>query len=76
MKSRIIEYTIDNYDAISNMVTESNKFNFTYDDSKVYLYYNEELMNTGVVGHNGFLDYLYEIQIQPAVSSITMLTVT
>lgn len=60
VKSRIIEYTIDNYDAISNMVTESNKFNFTYDDSKVYLYYNEELMNTGVVGHNGFLDYLYE----------------
>ena len=59
-KSRIIEYTINNYDAISNMVTNSDKFNFTYDDSKVYLYYNEKLMNTGVIGHNGFLNYLYE----------------
>lgn len=60
VKSRIIEYTVQKYDALSNLVTSTDKFNFTYDDGKVYLYYNDKLMNTGVIGHNGYLNYLYE----------------
>ena len=53
-KSRIIEYTEQSYNTLNNTVTKTNKFNFTYDDSKVYLYYNGELMNYGVIGANGY----------------------
>lgn len=59
-KSRIIEYTEQSYNTLNNTVTKTNKFNFTYDDSKVYLYYNGELMNYGVIGANGYLTTLYE----------------
>lgn len=60
VKSRIIEYTVQKYDALSNFVVSTDKFNFTYDDNRVYLYYNDQLMNTGIMGHNGYLNYLYE----------------
>ena len=59
-KSRIIEYTEEIYNTTNNTVAQTNKFNFTYDDSKVYLYYNGELMNYGIIGTNGYLSTLYE----------------
>lgn len=59
-KSRIIEYTEQNYNTVNNTVANSDKFNFIYDDSKVYLYHNGELMNTGIIGKNGYLSTLYE----------------
>lgn len=59
-KSRIIEYTEEIYNTTNNTVAQTNKFNFTYDDNKVYLYYNGELMNYGIIGTNGYLSTLYE----------------
>lgn len=59
-KSRIIEYMVESYNALNNTVTNTDKFNFKYDDSKVYLYYNGELMNYGVIDANGYLSTLYE----------------
>lgn len=59
-KSRIIEYTVESYNTLNNTVANTDKFNFRYDDSKVYLYYNGELMNYGVIDANGYLSTLYE----------------
>lgn len=59
-KSRIIEYTEQIYNTINNTVARENKFNFIYDDTKVYLYCNKKLMNVGVIGDNGYLTELYE----------------
>lgn len=48
-KSRIIDYTVQTYNTITNTVTREEKFNFIYDDDKVRLYHDGELMNTAVM---------------------------
>ena len=59
-KSRIIDYTVQTYNTITNTVAREEKFNFIYDDDKVRLYHDGELMNTAVMGDNGYISRLYE----------------
>lgn len=59
-KSRIIEYTEQTYNTVNNTVAREDKFNFIYDDTKVYLYCDGELVNTGIIGTNGYLTELYD----------------
>lgn len=59
-KARISEYKIESINTNTGKVAETKTFHFTYDNQKVYLYYNGELMNTGLIGSNGCLTTLYE----------------
>lgn len=59
-KSRIIEYTIQSYNTTTNSVAESETYNFTYDNTNVYLYCNGKILNKGVIGSNGYLTTLYD----------------
>lgn len=56
-KSRITEYEVQSTDVKG--ATETNTFYFIYDDEKVYLYMNDEMINNGTIGTNGYLSTLY-----------------
>lgn len=57
-KSRIMAYTEESTNVKG--IKESHEFNFTYDDEKVYLYMDGEMINNGAIGANGYLSHLYE----------------
>lgn len=57
-KSRIMAYTEESTNVKG--ITETHKFNFTYDNNKVYLYMDGKIINNGTIGANGYLTNLYE----------------
>lgn len=54
-KSRIIEYTAQSINPDDDSVNSTETFNFTYDDTSVYLYQNQNLINTATIGENGYI---------------------
>lgn len=57
-KARIMEYVVES--TTIKGLEETVKFNFTYDDDRVNLYMDGELLNSGLIGDNGYLSELYE----------------
>lgn len=54
-------YTFE-YDAKGRIMkynTPSKKYTFTYDDTKVYLWLNDKIVNTGLVGSNGYFSTIW-----------------
>lgn len=70
-KSRIIEYTEQSYNTVNNTIAKTDKFNFTYDNNKVYLYMNGKMLNNGTIGTNGYLSNLYKTNTSDINSTFT-----
>lgn len=68
-KSRIIEYVVQSTNSKGS--SETNTFNFIYDNSKVYLYMNGEMLNNGTIGANGYLSNLYKTNTSNINSTFT-----
>lgn len=60
-KNRIMEYTrqIERYAKNDYYHTVTHKYNFKYDDKNVYIYCNDALYATGIIGNNGYLTELH-----------------
>lgn len=70
-RSRIIEYTVQTYNTITNIIVNSVKYNFIYDNSNVYLYCDGKILNKGTIGSNGYLATLYDGNSSKKVGSFT-----
>ena len=68
-KSRIAEYEVQKTNVRG--VTETSTFRFVYDEEKVHLYMNDEMINNGTIGTNGYLSTLYKENGSTANSTFT-----
>ena len=58
--SNTYTFGYDSKGRIMRYKTPSKTYTFTYDDTKVYLWFNGKIVNTGLVGSNGYLTTIWE----------------